>query len=409
MDSVKSQSDWPAGNIWRLLTKPASSIVLDEEIRRVRLLTVILLLFIPFGALVPMAPSLTTPGYNPFQDRFVILGLVASGLGCVAYAISRTKYYQLAAWFFLAFLSVIILEGSGPAGNSELLHWLAFPILLGSILLQPRGTVVFSVICCIAGLLLPVIFSNVDAQLVGYQMTFVIPMAGFLLLFSFYRKQDRNQIDQKQDALVSAQLALQKSHDQLEARVQERTSALARSNAELEQFAYIASHDLQEPLRMVASFTQLLAKRYEGQLDDEADEFIGFAVDGALRMQKLLRDLLAYSRVGSKGVRFEPVDFNILLKNTLDDLKLAISGYKAEITFDSLPTVMGDETQLMQLLQNLIGNALKFCGERVPQIHVGAERRGDEWLFSMRDNGIGINPTQVERIFLIFQRLHTNK
>ena len=184
---------------------------------------------------------------------------------------------------------------------------------------------------------------------------------------------------------------------------------LARSNKELESFAYVASHDLQEPLRMVASYTQLLARRYEGRLDDQAREFISFAVDGAVRMQRLINDLLAYSRVGTRGQVLTPTDAEKVLAATLDNLKVAIDESQAQITHDPLPTVMADEVQLGQLFQNLIGNAVKFRSEAPPRAHVSARLVDDQWEFSVRDNGIGIDPQYFERIFVIFQRLHNRQ
>ena len=184
---------------------------------------------------------------------------------------------------------------------------------------------------------------------------------------------------------------------------------LERSNKELEQFAYVASHDLQEPLRMVSSYTQLLARRYQGQLDADADEFIAYAVDGANRMQRLINDLLAYSRVGTRAKGFEPTDCTAVLDQALANLKAAIEKSGAVVTHDPLPTVMADNLQLVQLFQNLIGNAIKFHVEKPPRIHVSAEQKGNEWVFSVRDNGIGIDPQYAERIFVIFQRLHTRE
>lgn len=190
---------------------------------------------------------------------------------------------------------------------------------------------------------------------------------------------------------------------------------LARSNAELEQFAFVASHDLQEPLRMVSSFTQLLAKRYRGRLDTDADEFIAFAVDGVTRMQELINDLLAYSRVRTQGQEFEPTDCEEVLRAVLANLQPALEESGARVTHGPLPTVLGDPLQLAQLFQNLIGNALKFNDKGPdsavnettgPQIHISATRREHHWVFSVRDNGIGIEPQYRERIFLIFQRLH---
>ena len=184
---------------------------------------------------------------------------------------------------------------------------------------------------------------------------------------------------------------------------------LERSNKELEQFAYVASHDLQEPLRMVSSYTQLLARRYQGKLDAAADEFIAYAVDGANRMQGLINDLLAYSRVGTRAKGIEPTDCTAVLDQALANLKAAIEKSGAVVTHDPLPTVMADDLQLVQLLQNLIGNAIKFHVEKPPCIHVSAEQKGSEWVFSVRDNGIGIDPQYAERIFVIFQRLHTRE
>ncbi len=191
-----------------------------------------------------------------------------------------------------------------------------------------------------------------------------------------------------------------------EQRLAQYAGELARSNAELEQFAYVASHDLQEPLRMVASFTQLLARRYRGRLEKDADEFIGFAVDGATRMQALINDLLAYSRVGTRGKPFAPTDCGAVLQMALDNLARSVLESGAVITHDPLPTVWGDAVQLTQVFQNLIANAVKFRGQETPRIHVSAKRQGSQWVFAVRDNGIGIDPDQQERIFMIFQRLH---
>ncbi|CAN5616932.1 hypothetical protein BH24ACT20_BH24ACT20_09540 [soil metagenome] len=181
---------------------------------------------------------------------------------------------------------------------------------------------------------------------------------------------------------------------------------LQRSNAELEQFAYVASHDLQEPLRMVSSYTQLLARRYKGRLDDDADEFIDYAVDGAGRMQRLINDLLVYSRLGTRGKEFAPTDCDEVLEGVRDNLQVAIEESGVDLASGELPTVMGDRSQLIRLFQNLVENAIKFSGEEPPEIRVQAELSGYEWMFSVRDNGIGIAPEYADRIFVIFQRLH---
>lgn len=181
---------------------------------------------------------------------------------------------------------------------------------------------------------------------------------------------------------------------------------LKRSNTELEQFAYVASHDLQEPLRMVASFTQLLSKRYRGKLDPEADEFIDFAVDGATRMQSLINDLLSYSRVGSRGKPFQPVNCSEAFSQALANLETRVEETHAVVTYDPLPTVSGDAGQLVQLFQNLIANAIKFRGPDSPRIHVTASHTDGGWTFAIQDNGIGIPAEHFDRIFSIFQRLH---
>lgn len=182
---------------------------------------------------------------------------------------------------------------------------------------------------------------------------------------------------------------------------------LERSNAELKKFAYVASHDLQEPLNQVANYVQLLEMRYHQELDADAIEFINYAVEGVSLMQTLIDDVLAYSKVDTQAIAFQLTEVQVPLERALSNLRQRISEAGATITYDSLPPVMADSTQLMQLFQNLIGNAIKFRSDKPPQIHVGAERLEDEWLFFVRDNGIGIDPRFSDRIFIIFQRLHT--
>jgi PAS domain S-box-containing protein len=195
-----------------------------------------------------------------------------------------------------------------------------------------------------------------------------------------------------------------------EERLEHYAKELERSNRELQQFAYVASHDLQEPLRMVASYLQLLERRYAGKLDQDADDFIAYAVDGATRMHMLINDLLAYSRVSTRAQPFEPAVCSDILQHALSNLSIAIEEREATITYDDLPTLEGDATQLTQVFQNLIGNAIKFHRVGVPPcIHVSVERQNADWRFSISDNGIGIAPEHTERIFLIFQRLHARE
>jgi len=181
---------------------------------------------------------------------------------------------------------------------------------------------------------------------------------------------------------------------------------LRRSNEELERFAYVASHDLQEPLRTVTSYVQLLARRYRDKLDADAAEFIEFAVQGAMRMQRLIEDLLAFSRVGTRAAALVPTDANAALDAALENLKAAAGEAGATLTRGPLPTVLADPVQLGQLFTNLVGNAVKFRGTEPPRVQIGAERDGTQWVFRVRDNGIGIDPQYFERIFVIFQRLH---
>ncbi|HEX7306024.1 sensor histidine kinase [Lentzea sp.] len=181
---------------------------------------------------------------------------------------------------------------------------------------------------------------------------------------------------------------------------------LQRSNSELEQFAYVASHDLQEPLRKVASFCQLLQRRYGGQLDDRADQYIDFAVDGAKRMQGLINDLLAFSRVGRLTREQTVIDLNEVVRQVVDSFSERIEETRALVVAEDLPSVRGEATLLSAVFQNLISNALKFRGSSDPVVNIGAERDGDMWKFTVHDNGIGIEPEYADRIFVIFQRLH---
>ena len=253
-------------------------------------------------------------------------------------------------------------------------------------------------------------FFAVEAEEPDEQFLEVMRQVGVQLGRVFERTQAEEELNRLNKDLELRKATLEsqnKALEELNHKLEQRMEDLRHSNAELEQFVYVASHDLQEPLRMVASYTQLLARRHKGRLDDEADEFIGYAVDGANRMQNLINDLLQYSRVGTRGKPLMPTDAGVGFEAACANLKVAIEESDAEVTSDPLPVVMADENQLVQLFQNLIGNAIKFRGQKPPRIHVGAERRDGKWLFSVSDNGIGIEPQYLERIFLIFKRLHS--
>jgi light-regulated signal transduction histidine kinase (bacteriophytochrome) len=205
---------------------------------------------------------------------------------------------------------------------------------------------------------------------------------------------------------VKVELINRQLQKEIEVR-KEYSAELARSNADLQQFAYVASHDLQEPLRAVSSFSQLLARRYQGKLDSDADDFIAFMVEGATRMQILINDLLAFSRIGTRGNPFASVDCENILQAAKENLSVAIAESGAVITHDPLPALVADQTQLTQLFQNLFSNAIKFRRpEEAPRIHVSSKLQDGAWRLSVRDNGIGIDPQYFDRIFVIFQRLH---
>ena len=214
-------------------------------------------------------------------------------------------------------------------------------------------------------------------------------------------------LQSNEGVLVTAAIRDISMRKEADANLVEKIEELNRSNQELEQFAYVASHDLQEPLRMVASYTQLLGKRYKGKLDSDADEFIAFAVDGANRMQRLIQDLLTFSRVGKRGMELVEISSDRALQQALLNLRGAVEKSGALVTHDSLPEVMADEVQLAQLFQNLVGNAIKYQGPGVPHIHISAVMNdASKWIFSVKDDGLGIDPQFFERIFGMFQRLH---
>jgi signal transduction histidine kinase len=184
---------------------------------------------------------------------------------------------------------------------------------------------------------------------------------------------------------------------------------LTRSNRDLEQFAYVASHDLQEPLRMVATYTQLLAERYKGRIDEDADKYIRYAVEGALRMQTLVKDLLAFSRVGRIAETPRDTDCALVVRSVLANLQSAIQESGAQISYRDLPVLLAEHSELVQLFQNLIGNAIKFRSAATPKVRITAEKMKNEWLFSVTDNGIGIAPQHADDVFVIFKRLHTRE
>jgi light-regulated signal transduction histidine kinase (bacteriophytochrome) len=227
-----------------------------------------------------------------------------------------------------------------------------------------------------------------------------------------YRDQLEVQVQKRTAELEAANAHLQveiAQRQRAQESLQEAACELERSNRDLEQFAYVASHDLQEPLRAVGGFVRLLQHRFPDLIDGKAAEYIAGAADGASRMERLITDLLAFSRVGTRGGAFASADLNVLLRDALHNLQTSIRSAQATVTSDPLPTLVVDSTQIVQLFQNLLGNAIKFRSERPAAIHVGARHSADGWTLSVRDNGIGIEAQYFDRIFQIFQRLHTRR
>jgi len=220
-------------------------------------------------------------------------------------------------------------------------------------------------------------------------------------------EQRRHEAESLQQWLVEHHVCPCTPRSLAETSLSEKVAELARSNRELEQFAYVASHDLQEPLRMVAAYTQLLAERYRGQLDEKADQYLAYASEGALRMQSLIHDLLTFARIDRNGVARTAVDCDSVLQEVRLNLGSAIQETGAEMIVRPLPVIWADRSQLVHLFQNLVGNAIKFRALSVPSIFIKAEKQDDFWLFNVSDHGIGIAPEYLESIFEVFQRLHT--
>jgi len=314
---------------------------------------------------------------------------------------------SLVSIFYWNIFPDCFVEGVGLTPFKKISEYIICLILAASILLLLRKRGEFDTE--VLQLLIASITTTIGSELIftSYVHAYGFPnlMGHFFKIISFYliyRALIRTGLVRPYDLLFRN---LRQSEESLAQQAQE----LARSNAELQQFAYVASHDLQEPLRMVSSYLQLLARRYRGKLDDDADDFIAYAVDGAERMRSLINDLLAYSRVSTHGRDFELVDCEVVFENAFANLQVAIEESGAVVTHDPLPTVMADDVQLVQLFQNLIGNAIKFRGKEAIRIHTSAERGENEWIFSVRDNGIGIDAEYAERIFEIFQRLHSGQ
>ena len=292
------------------------------------------------------------------------------------------------ALFFLVALVGYLKKGLWKIDAFE--HWLVLSLIVGFV-----GQAMFM---SFSGQLFDMEF---DTAHLLKKVSYIAVLVGLLInIYHLFQQSEKHKAE------LESEIAERKRGEEALVRQAEE---LARSNKELEQFAYVATHDLQEPVRTVKSYTQLLAKRYQGKLDAEADEFLEYAADGASRMGILINDLLEYSRVGSEGKEFKPTDCEVVLSATLANLRLAIKESNGAVTHGPLPKVMADGSQLGQVFQNIISNALKYRGDEPPRVHVSALRNDGYWAFSVRDNGIGIDPQYAERIFTIFQRLHNRE
>ncbi|OVE82910.1 sensor histidine kinase [Natronolimnobius baerhuensis] len=288
--------------------------------------------------------------------------------------------------------------------------WSILPVFYSRIIMFAVGGVVVASVVTVLRQLHPaveIVGITTSTQLI---LLSVGSVAGLLLGVENAHTLTKAKTLEKKNAELEQKYRLEKQNKELkqtERRLEEAVSELESSNERLEEFAYAVSHDLQEPLRMITSYLQLLEQRYEDDLDDEGEEFIEFAVDGAERMRSMIDGLLDYSRVQTQGDPFDTVDLDDVLDDVLTDLQFRVEESNAEIEREPLPTVEGDRSQLRQVFQNLLTNAIDYSGEDPPRIYISAERDGPAWTISVSDNGIGIDPSDAERIFGIFERLHS--
>jgi signal transduction histidine kinase len=343
--------------------------------------------------------------YRPTQIIAIVGGFI-SLLGLLAYIYDVSLFYHIPKFTAIAFYAVI-----------------DFLLLFIAILFARPNKGIMSIISSdnISGVLsrrvlpliiiLPVIFGfiinyGVNIGLYNYQMgnvLFLFSIIIFLTILTWTIILSIKNIDDNR------RLQEIEYKTTLEEKVRERTKELEQSNKDLQQFAYVASHDLKEPLRMISSFLQLIERRYTDKLDDDANEFIEFAVTGAQRLDFMINDLLEYSRVANKKREFGKVNINEVLKQTVLNLKLMIDDNKAEITYNEMPTITGDEQLMVQIFQNLISNSIKYRREIIPKINISTIQESNQYLFKLEDNGIGMSHKHLERIFTIFQRLHTKE
>ena len=355
--------------------------------------------------------------FGPSQKLGLGITVFLTALGLILFTLMRGGKVRLASYILVVLLEIFGVSmsvlGGGMTGPA--MSFLILVILIAGLLLGGKAALIFLGISFLTSgglayaesiriLPPPIAPMTLPFRLVIHLTYFAL--AGLLLyLADGSIRTALNQARQKEHEL-SLEIAERR---EMGKKLEDYAQELERSNEELQQFAYVASHDLQEPLRMIASYLQLLERRYQALFDETANEFIEFAIDGAKRMQSLLEALLAYSRVGTRGGPMVQVSTEKIVSAVQENLRFAIEDAHAQVSMGELPTLIGDEHQLLQIFQNLVGNALKYRGDKNPVININARSRNGHWLFSIEDNGIGIPPKYQDRIFLIFQRLHTQE
>ena len=381
--------------------------------RRSRLLN-ILLLGVFFLALLTLIGVLLTNQGTPAETLAIWGSIIVSVGTAVIFVLHHRGWINVASWLFLILLTIGIAFGDTPIEvlNGRTLFMFIIPILISGIILRPYNSFIMAGI--ISLILVLFAFSLSEPQnITSFIAFFLMAFISWLAARSLEQAVADLRISNQELAFRSTEL--EESNKKLRLEITERKRAekelanqaqiLSRTNAELQQFIYVSTHDLREPLRKVRAYAELLERRYKGQLDAKADKYIDFVVSGAARMQVLITDLLTYLSMGNEEFITHSVDLNQVLEKVLIDLELLVEENTAVITHDPLPEVQANPSQITHLLQNLVSNAIKFRREAPPIIHIGVQREEDEWIFSVADNGIGLDEQYTERIFIIFQRL----
>ena len=374
--------------IFQRLIEPASHVTDPIDRRNARILMVFFIIVTPIALINASLAPLLMPGESVLLDFDFLVALAATIFWILAYWLSRQGRYKIAALFAIAIAGVFIFTTTIFDNDLRDIYYLAVVILFSSMVLSQRMTALVSGVFIGLILLLPLIMPEVQFRdvIVAQASFMIIASSGILVATQHREKLERAR---REDLTKFA-------------------ANLERRTQELQQFSYIASHDLQEPLRMVTSYLQLLGRRYKDDLDEDADEFIQYALDGALRMQNLTQDLLAYTSVEVNDSPWSQVDFNKAVWKALSNLESPIRESNAEVSWDPLPTLAADPDQMVHLFQQLVANAIKFRNNAPPEVQIQANLEGQDWVFSVQDNGIGIEPKYHDRVFEIFKKLHHN-